>query len=207
MIITKNEKISMKILDIDRNGNIKKAELVVANTNNYPGILYKITGVLYIHGWSILSAKIRSHNGTVEDSFVVENVDNSIIDKNHLEKLEEDLFNLLDEGIHVSEYLSKFPEKTKTLLNNMKKDPNTEIQFYHVNDSTKAKFKLITSDRVGLLYFVSQILYLSNMDILDLDVNTINHKAIDIFIIQKRNKIEFNDKNLDDLKNLILKFI
>ncbi|GIX42782.1 MAG: hypothetical protein KatS3mg129_2515 [Leptospiraceae bacterium] len=207
MLITKSGNIIFEPTIFKKN-EIQQAKLIISNFKDAPGILYKITGVLYVYGWTILSAKIRTFNQEIEDIFTIEPANNNIIIKQEtLEKIELDLYKLLMNELHMSEYLAYYPDKTRILINSMNAYPDTEVELIPLKNDRYLKILLKTKDRPGLLYFISQILYLTDLNILEFEANTEDHFANDIFIVEKKNQIEFTKTNIKEIKNLLKKFI
>lgn len=206
MIITQSGKIIFEPIEF-KNGEIKKGKLFVSKFSDSPGILYKITGVLFVHNWNIVSAEINTINGEIEDEFVIQPIESSKLNKIKLDRIEAEIMDLLTNTIHMSEYLSKFPERTKILIENMKSYPNTKLYFEILNDPKKLRIHLETIDRPGLLYFLSQIFYLSDFNVLDFLAKTEDKFVKDSFTIQKKSEAEFTDRNLQEIERLIKKFI
>lgn len=128
MIITKSGNILFEPTVYDKD-TIRQAKLVISNFKDEPGILYRITAVLFVHSWDIISATIRTVNDKIEDVFTIEPHDHHIIiTKEILEKIESDLYKLLSNQTHISEYLANYPEKTRKIINSMKPYPDTEIE-------------------------------------------------------------------------------
>lgn len=206
MLVTQSGKIIFEPLEFSGN-EIKKAKLFISKFPDAPGILYKITGVLFVYNWNILSADIHTENSEIEDEFLLEPFENAHIDKKKLEQIEEEIMSLLLNQVHMSEYLSKFPDRTKVLIDSMKPYPGTRIYFEILRDPKKVRIHLETRDRPGLLYFVSQIFFLADFNVIDFKANTIGNIAQDVFTIQKKNDTEFSERNIKEIENLIKKFI
>ena len=207
MIITKSGNILFEPTIYDKD-TIQQAKLVISNFKDEPGILYRITAVLFVHNWNILSATIRTVNDKIEDIFTIEphNAD-TLITKEILEKIESDLYKLLSNQIHISEYLANYPEKTRKIINSMKPYPNTEVELEPIEDAKRIKIHLKTIDRPGLLYLIAQILFLADLNIHEFFAATEDKFANDTFIVEKKNQSEFNERNLKEIKELLKKFI
>ncbi len=207
MLITKSNKIIFEPIEFQKS-YIKSAKLIISNFKDEPGILYKITGVLFVYGWNIITAKIRTYEHKIEDIFTIESIDSNLtMSISQLEKIERDLLELLENQVHITEYLAHFPEKTRKLIQNTKPDPSTKIDTEISDNGKKLKLFLVTKDKPGLLYFLSQILYLSNFNILEFIAITQDAMVRDEFLIEKSNGLEFTNKNIFELVSLIKKFI
>lgn len=208
MLVTKSGKIIFEPLEYSKN-YIKTAKLIISDFKDKPGILHKITGVLFIHEWNILSASILTKENHIEDVFTVEslNPDKFHVNIEKLELIERELKRLLENEIHMSEYLSYFPEKTKILIDNMKPSLNTDVQFELLESNEKLKIKLFTIDRPGILYFITQIFFLSDLNILQFDALTDQGLVKDVFLVQKNNQLPFTERNLKEYESLLKKFI
>jgi len=207
MLITKSGNIIFEPVEFSQD-LIYKAKLIISNFKDEVGILYKITGVLFINGYNIISAKIETKDQKIEDIFTIEPQNHQmIINSTILEKIEADLYRLLKNEISMSEYLASYPEKTRLLLESSKPYPETEIEV-NLYDSNKClKIHLKTKDRPGLLYFISQILFLMDFNILEFNAKSENQLANDTFIVEKKNQREVNERNINDLVKILKKFI
>ena len=207
MIITKSGNILFEPTVYDKD-TIRQAKLVISNFKDEPGILYRITAVLFVHNWDIISATIRTVNNKIEDIFTIEPHHHNIsITKEILEKIESDLYRLLSNQTHISEYLAHYPEKTRTIIRSMIPDPHTEVELEPIEENKRLKIYLRTLDRPGLLYLTSQILFLTDLNVLEFFAKTESNLAIDTFIVEKKNHTEFSEKNLKEIKELLKKFI
>ncbi|MCS7205665.1 MAG: hypothetical protein NZ853_08200 [Leptospiraceae bacterium] len=210
MILSKSCKVLFEPIEFEGK-QIKKAKLIISDFQDEPGVLYKISVVLYVYGWSILSAKIQNKNDFIEDVITIEptsSITSDQIKPSMIEAMEKDLESLLNRQITIGDYLSKYPEKTQKLMESLVPNPSTEIEIEVLDKgNTVLKVSIKTPDRVGIIYSITQIFYLSDLNILDFDVETENHIAKDVFLIQKMNKGSFTSRNIEELRSLLKKFI
>ena len=78
-------------------GNNYLLKLTLAE--NRKGIIYRVTAVLFAHGWDILEANFEIlSGGTVKYIFLIRSFLNSTLDNFHLSKIEHDLNNLFEKA-------------------------------------------------------------------------------------------------------------
>lgn len=180
MLVTASRKILFEPIDE------KNARLLYSSMLNETGILYRITGVLYIHGWSIDSAIVKTETlGGVDDIFSIHKVDAGQMDQTQLERIEHDMDMLLRGEIHMSEYLSSYPERIQSLVLSMREESETRLEVEIADDPATASIFLQTKDRPGILFMITQILFLLDYDIIKFEANTDQGIARDDFEIRK----------------------
>jgi [protein-PII] uridylyltransferase len=180
MLVTTSRKILFEPVDG------QSARLLYTSQINETGILYRITGVLYIHGWSIDSAVVKTETmGGVDDIFSIHRLDNQPMEIATLERIEQDMEMLLRGEIHMSEYLSSYPERIQSLVHSLSDERDTKLDIEVSEDPTIASIYLETKDRPGILFMITQILFLLDYDILRFEASTQNGQARDDLDVRK----------------------
>ncbi len=167
MLVTASRKILFEPVDA------QTARLLYSSSVNETGILYRITGVLFIHGWSIESAIAKTETmGGVDDILRIRKMDDTPMSLELLEKIEKDMELLLRGEIHMSEYLSSHPDRIQSLVLSMHDESKTTLEVEVAEDEKSASLFITTRDRPGLLFMITQILYLLDYDIVSFEALT-----------------------------------
>lgn len=88
--------------------------LKVNISRNEIGIIYRVTAVLYVHGWNIEEAIAEtSVDGYIQDIFIVRRIDGEAMTDEHLNAIHLDLKELFYGGVSVMNYLAKHPRKNR----------------------------------------------------------------------------------------------
>jgi len=157
--------------------------LKIALSNDEPGILYRVTAVLYVHGWDILEAVAEtSLEGTVQDLFVIQSWEGSEMTETLLTQIRKDLFQLFYEGRTVEDYL--LDEGKGTILTRKIGDPESSLKLYNPVSSEFTVMDLRLKDTPGLLFQVTYALYLLGVDIISFTANTYDGKVRDSFLLR-----------------------
>jgi len=181
-------------------------ELIVELPYDEPGILYKISAVLYIRNWNILEliAAPSDANG-VFDKFVIKSMESGSIFLVQKALLMSDLRYILKKEVSVSQYLLFFKEKIKLGKNMIYSQP-----VVHVTKSKIEKniliVKIFASDRPGLIFSVVEVLYHLYFNILNMSSDTKLDIAYDEIVVQRDpDKVSENDEKIlkESLKNVL----
>jgi UTP:GlnB (protein PII) uridylyltransferase len=123
--------------------------------------------------------------GCIDDIFCIRRIDAGQMNQTQLEQIERDLDMLLRGDIHMSEYLSSYPERIRSLVLSMREESSTQIEIETGEDPYQVFLYLKTKDRPGILFMTTQILYLLDYDIIRFDAITDQGIAQDDFVIRK----------------------
>jgi len=181
-------------------------ELIVEFPYDEPGILYKISAVLYIRNWNILELiATPSDADGVFDKFVIKSMESGPIFLVQKALLMSDLRYILKKEVSVSQYLMFFKEKRKTGINMIYSQP-----VVHVTKSKKEKniliIKIFASDRPGLIFSVVEVLYHLYFNISSMRSDTKQNIAYDEIVVQRDlDKVSENDEKIlkESLKNVL----
>ncbi|MGJ4746529.1 hypothetical protein ACQV5M_09250 [Leptospira sp. SA-E8] len=168
--------------------------LKVNISKNEIGIIYRVTAVLYVHGWNIEEAIAEtSMDGYIQDIFIVKRIDGSPMTDEHLNAIHADLHELFYGGMSVMNYLANHPEKMESLRAKVENAPEIFLFNSEISDSTVMDLRM--EDRPGILFEISQILFLFGVDILSFKAVTDSGQVRDTFLLRLENGSKL-DENL-----------
>jgi [protein-PII] uridylyltransferase len=173
-------------------------------SKNQLGIIYKITAILFAYGWDIIEANFETDSdGKVQDKFLVRSFRGEIMDEDFLEKIKKDIHDLFYTELMVIDYLERFPNLTLT------KPTTIPPIIYIFNppgiDSTVLDIR--TLDRPGLLFEISQLLYLLDIDILSVTASTEDSMVRDSFLLRKDSSDKLDERTMAKLKSGLEKIL
>ncbi|EKR72652.1 hypothetical protein [Leptospira noguchii] len=182
MIQTSTES-SVHISCIPRDGSYA---LKVNISNNEIGIIYRVTAALFVRGWTIEEAVAEtSQDGYISDIFIVKSVENLPMTEEALHLIQKDLKEMFFQGISVLNYLERFPEKAEYLKN--KERCPIELFLFNSQGSDCTVMDLRMKDRPGIIFEVSQLLFLYGIDILSFKAVTDSNSVRDMFLLRLEN--------------------
>ncbi|MBP7283776.1 MAG: hypothetical protein KBA66_19475 [Leptospiraceae bacterium] len=168
---------------------------------NEKGIIYKVTSVLFAHGWNIEEAVAETVDGQlVKDVFIIKNLFGQKMTDRDLGQIKSDLYSLFYEGVSVIEYL----EKSGKDVNSYKKPFNSTVNLFNPPSIDFTVLDIRTLDRPGLLYEISQILYLYNIDIISFTAKSENKVIRDSFLICTPDRERLLEEDCVKLKEKLL---
>ena len=180
-------------------------ELKYQTKDNEKGIIYKIAGVLYVHGYSVIKASVYTdEDGNISDYFEAVKYGDSAYP---VDSLEEDLRSLLDSKMTVMTYITKFPEKYYRFFNDRDKEITANLSVLPGEKAHCAEISLSTSDRPGLIFEITQVLYMMYYDIVSISADTENSNVNDKLIIQREDKGIIEPASLKNLQNSLYKLL
>ena len=180
---------------------------ITVYTKDKPGLLYKLSGAVFISGFNVIEAKVSTlKNGMALDVLWVRDLNGLMLDNlYHFPKLKEIMYRILSNNFSLKEKIRN--EKNKYLKKNLF-NINTKI-FIDNNMSKKHTIlEINTFDRIGLIYDLTRKLYKLGFKISSAKILIIGKGANNIFYIQdfKKNKIESNYK-INKLKTNIISLL
>ncbi len=149
-----------------------------------PGLFSRIVGVLTSRGLNIVSGKIfTGRKGSVIDKVTVSNWKDLWWD-GFEEDLSGGLRSIITEGKPLSAVSRPAPAESPFNI------------FIELDNEVSDEFTLIeifSSDRLGLLYDISNVMYLNGVNIISAKINTDRGQAQDIFYVQsEKHKIDYS---------------
>jgi len=171
-------KVSEQVLALAVNKRPDSTAEIVVATKDKPGLFSKIVGVLRLKGLNILRARIYTSNKALAlDKILLSNW-SSIWWEGLEQQLREDLYNaiVLDTPIRPERGFLKPPFAGKRLENFIEIDNETS--------SSHTLLELQLADRIGLLFDISEQLFLYEIDITSAVINTEDGVARDVFYLQ-----------------------
>ncbi len=186
----------VEIVPKDNNQLLLKVEI----PTNEIGIIYRLSGILFVHDLNIITASVvTSKDGIVKDEFLLQSKAGSTP---NLNQLNQDIDTLMGQQTSMFDYLAKYPEKIETLKKFQSVD-KTEIDYELSGDT--ALIKVSTVDRAGLLFDISQVLFLYTFDIIDIQTESDGQMVTDRIKVKAENKSLLSMQSLNKLKAALLK--
>jgi [protein-PII] uridylyltransferase len=175
-------------------------------TDDAPGLLAKIAGVLVAHRVDVLQAQI--HTRTVDGGIKVEALDTfttrdrygrAITDPGRWRKVEQDLERVLGGAVDVEQVIAERREKS-SLPERVLPQVRTEIE---VDNDVSADFSVIdvyTHDRLGVLYTITRTLAQLCLDIHLSKVATEASRVADVFYVREQGGGKLVAERVDEVK-------
>jgi [protein-PII] uridylyltransferase len=171
---------------------------------NQKGIIYKMTAVLFAHGWDIKEAIFETMGeGLVKDLFIIQNREKKPLSPIELDRIQKDLLSLFKGDCSVIDYVENFPDLP--LLKPSQTPPI--IQIYNPISSDSTVLDLKTQDRQGLLFEISQVLYVFDTDILSVTAKTENGIVRDTFLLRKDISETLDFEMREKIKNTLMNIL
>lgn len=170
---------------------------------NSKGIIYRVTAVLFAHGWDILEANFEIiPNGKIHDLFFIRNLHGIQMDDQTLHLIKNDLRELFEGGVPVSDYLENFELPPM-------QPPTSQpiIQVFNPEKSDSTVLDIKTQDRPGLLFEISQLLFLLDIDILSVTAQSDGGWIRDTFLLRKDSSRRLDLETMERIKNGLVAFL
>lgn len=170
---------------------------------NSKGIIYRVTAVLFAHGWDILEANFEIiPNGKIHDLFYIRNLHGLVMNDDSLKQIKRDLKELFEGGVAVSEYLERFelPPIPPPIS-------QPTIQVFNPEKSDSTVLDIRTQDRPGLLFEISQLLFLLDIDILSVTAQSDGGLIRDTFLLRQDSSRRLDTQTMDRIKNGLAAFL
>lgn len=170
---------------------------------NRKGIIYKVTAVLFAHGYDILEANIETVDGQVRDIFVIKNIYGKPLTPSEFNQIKQEIYELFFGDILVIDYLNQFqlPPREPSFY-------TPSVYIYNPEGSDATVLDIHTKDRPGLLFEISQLLYLLDIDILSVTATTERGgMARDTFLIRIHETERLDKPTQEKLKEGLLSFL
>jgi len=147
------------------------------------GILFRVTSVLYNHGWDILEAVAEtSHEGHVQDLFVIRSWNGAEMTEALLSQIRRDLYSLFYESKPVESYLRELGKGD--VLSRKVGDPEASLKLYNPISSDFTVMDLRMRDTPGILFQITEALFHLGIDIISFTANTSDGKIRDSFLLR-----------------------
>ncbi len=176
---------------------------IILIAGDQPGLFYKVSGALALHGINILGAQIYTRSdGFALDIFKVEGYFEHEISNEKWHKISRDIKRALEGKIaldyRIAEKANRYQSKKA-----LKKPPRVDI------DNSSSDFYTIievhAQDRIGLLYTITRVMHDLNLDIHLAKVSTNVDKVIDAFYVWDIFGQKLSDEEqINDIKKAIL---
>lgn len=203
IIAEKRDKLSKKNLHLSCVPRKDTTLLKVNVSSNEVGIIHRVSAVLFFHGWDILEAMAEtSQEGYVQDVFVVRSPLGEEMTESKLFMIREDLHSLFYGGVSVFELMGdEFVEKFQKARIS---DPTAVVRLYNPMGSDFTVMDIRMKDRPGILFQITQILHLLQIDIVTFSAITDNGIIRDSFLIQLESGGKLDESTtFPQLKNAI----
>lgn len=190
-IAENNSKMLQKSLHLSCVPKKNSFLLKLSLSQNESGIIYRVTAVLFAHGWNILEAIAEtSHDGYVHDIFEISPINNQTLTEQGLKEIRNDLNLLFFQDYGVLPYLEKKGINIENL--NKASDPSGVVKIYNPLSSDFTVMDVRTKDRPGILFQITRVLHYFGIDIVSFSACSENGIVRDSFLLrsQEGNKLE-----------------
>jgi [protein-PII] uridylyltransferase len=191
------------IFDVSCTNRGQDSILKLTLSENQTGIIYKVTAVLFAYGWDIKEANFEILDGIIKDVFVIRNANQRSMCDFDLQNIKNDLNELFFQDITVIDYLERFPNLRMTT--GSPTPPIVHVFNPKSVDSTVLDIR--TTDRPGLLFEISQLLYILDVDILSVIARTDEGFVRDSFLLRKNECDRLDDETMEKVKEGLLKLL
>lgn len=171
-------------------------------SENQTGIIYIVTAVLFAYGWDIKEANFEILDGMVKDIFIIRNTRGETMTDSSLQKIKADLTELFFQDTTVIDYLERF---SVVPARNSGRTPIIHIFNPKSVDSTVLDIR--TADRPGLLFEISQLLYLLDVDILSVVARTEEGNVRDSFLLRKNECERLDEETMEKIREGLFQFL
>jgi [protein-PII] uridylyltransferase len=174
---------------------------LLLHTQDHPGLIATISGVLAAEGTNILSANITtSKDGMALDIFIFQNTQGKAIqNQRRLDRIEKSLISLLEGKTRLDNMMAK-----STMAES--KPNHFRIQVDIRIDNSFETFTLIevtALDRIGLLYTIARVLQKQGIQVLTAKISSYGEKAVDVFYIKDLFGLKLSQRKLESItKNI-----
>lgn len=186
-------------------GNYKLQFLFPQNAS---GILYRVTTVLFAHGWDILSAYSRpNENAEVEDIFIVTSTKHEALTKSACDNILAAVRELLIGAVTPEEFIARYPEKLQQIKNARASKSDFALELYPKQRCSRLIVE--RPDRPGVLMQITQVLLALGLDIIAFSAEALVHGVRDEFLLNHADGTEISEQDrkfLTDLLNQKLTF-
>lgn len=188
----KKEKVVIDVKNIEEN-----IWEIIFICNDHPKLFDFITGVLWINGINILAADIYTRRYNLAfDILKVENIPDQYNLEKFINRLKNDLINLIDGNITLEQIYEK-----KYVIRQVKPIIKTEDKVI-INEEASDFYTVIevyTWERPGVLHTISKVLHRYNLNINFAKITTPGEQVADIFYVTTKDGEKILDPNLHQL--------
>lgn len=191
------------LFDLSIHNYFNKYILKLTFGENRKGIIYRVTAVLFAHGYEILEANLEIVDGIIRDVFVVQGISGKLMNSEEFLQIKQEMYELLLGDVLVIDYLNKFslPPRTPSIP----KPPM--IYIYNPEGSDCTVLDIHTQDRPGLLFDISQLLYIMDIDIVSVIATTEKGMARDTFLIRIHDTEKLDENTQEKLKEGLINLL
>lgn len=173
-------------------------------SRNQRGIIYRVSAALFAHGWNIREAIAETvQDGMVKDVFIIENLRQQKMTEHDLQVIHEDLIALINGEISVVDYFIK-----------MNADPGKhridflhQVTVFNPSNVDSTVLDIRTMDRPGLLFEITLLLFIFNVDIISFTARIEEGEVRDSFLLRDSHGNRLDEDTSLRLKAAILKVI
>jgi [protein-PII] uridylyltransferase len=173
-------------------------------TRDRPGLFAMITGVLAAEGLNILAARIATSREDIAlDAFRVSRPSDEELERDRAERLETTLRGVLGGGLDVEQLVER---SARPWLRRKRGRPIvTTIDIDNDVSDAFTVLDVTASDRVGLLFTITNCLYRLGVDIHLAKVTTMVTQALDAFYVTEQDGRKIEDPaRLEDIRSALL---
>lgn len=191
------------VFDLTVHNYFNKYILKLTFGENRKGIIYRATAVLFAHGYEILEANLETVDGTIKDVFVIRGISGKLMNSEEFLQIKKEMQELLLGDVLVIDYLNQFSLPPRG--SSSSKPPIVYV--YNPEGSDCTVLDIHTQDRPGLLFDISQLLYIMDIDIISVVATTENEIARDTFLIRVNGTEKLDESTQAKLKEGLMNLL
>jgi len=201
-LISSDKKYVLKVIPHESE---RYFEVVIA-TKDEKGLFSQLAGAFTLVGFNILGANINTRkNSNVLDVFMVDLGKRAFeYDKSMFEKLDDYLKKIINQHEKIDKLVI---EKAKKYHKKSVFKEKDEVSFDNISSEKFTIIEVYAKDHMGLLFEITKTLANINLDIHFSRISTMGDRAVDVFYVLKNNEKILNDKELEGIRQTILKNI
>jgi [protein-PII] uridylyltransferase len=178
--------------------------LKITVPQNEKGIIYKVTAVLFAHSWDIMEAIAEIvEGGMVKDVFLIRSIDSSKLSLDSLNQIKSELKLMFEEEVDVLSYLKKYQKDP----NDYKRKFSSSVNIFNPSSIDSTVLDIRTYDRPGLLFEISYLLYLEEIDIISVTAKSEDKEIRDSFLLRTTEGEKLSEEACLELKNKFLEIL
>ncbi|MBF0381651.1 MAG: [protein-PII] uridylyltransferase [Magnetococcales bacterium] len=170
---------------------------LMLHTQDHPGLIATISGVLAAEGTNILSANITTtKDGMALDIYIFQNTQGKAIqNQRRLDRIEQNLTSLLEGKIWLDNLMKQSTKaESKPQHFRIPVDIRVDNSF-----ETFTLLEVTALDRIGLLYTITRVLQKQGIQVLTAKISSYGEKAVDVFYIKDLFGLKLSKRKLDSV--------
>ncbi len=173
-------------------------KIVFTADRDEPGMLNRVSVVLFARGWDVISARSESVGNGVKDTFFIEHPLGEQLDDELCEQMQKEVTLLIHKNITCVDYLSNMFSD----LNIFSQSTFLVKSFEPVSD-TIYNIEIEVDDNPGVLMKITYQLDAVGIDIVAFKAERVGNRALDYFKVRWKGRQPFEKRDIEFLQELL----